>query len=144
MISERRFLATSLVHKHGALLILILCMRPSTRFNHHLRIFAPSDSLTIASRLRSVAIQAFACIIGIDVELLGDITDSSAALCQILSTAAFGGLNLPDPVFLAQPVALADLADALPPLRDDPVVASAVGSQLDLQGGSCGTQTRDL
>ena len=118
----KRFLSIPLVQKHGALIILILCMRPSTRFNHHLRIFAPSDSLTIAARLRAVAVQALATILQMDVRLFGDLTDPSAALCQMLSSAKVGGLSLPDPVVLAAPVALADLADTLPPLRSDPIV----------------------
>ena len=96
--------------------------RPPVLTRYHLRIFAPSDSLTVAARLRAVAVRAVAAIAGVDPATFGDPTDPSLTFIQLLSPVSFGGLGLPDPAFLAEPVALADLADALPHLLADTTV----------------------
>ena len=131
------FFAIPAIKKHGALIINILCMRPSTRFNHHLRIFSYSDSLSVAPRLRATAIRAAAAIIGVNPALLGDFKDPSATLHQLLSPATCGGLLIPDPIFLARPCSLADLSDCLPSLLADDVIGPLIADYASWRNSAC-------
>ena len=105
---------------HGGTLILLLCLRPCVRFNHHLRCVPPSLSSRIAHRLRDASVRALARILSIDAALILDAPAASATLLQTLTPAPCGGLGLVDPLTVGPPAFLSSLADSLPTLLTDP------------------------
>ena len=107
------FLSIPDVRRHAATLILLLCLRPSSLFNHHLRGTPPSFSLATAYRLRRNIVTAFAQATAIPADSLLASPPGTATTLQLLLAVSAGGIGLADLVSLAAPAFLASFADTL-------------------------------
>ena len=117
------------VHAHGALLIIILCLRPQTTFNHHFRLSPPSITTAVtddpqhpaslATQSNTAAVRAIAAVLRLRAsQLLQD--DANLTAFQALLPATAGGIPLPDATVLAPAAFAASFIDSLPTLRMDP------------------------
>ena len=111
------------VRRHAAALILLLCLRPNSLFNHHLRGTPPSFTLATAHRLRHAIITAFAKATAIAASSFLTPSAGDATTLQLLTAVSAGGVGLSGPVTLAAPAFLASFADSLPALSTDPFLA---------------------
>ena len=130
------------IKRHASLTILALCLRPSTRFNHHLRIAPPSLTTTaddpfstaLADRSRTSFIRALATVFAVDPSAF---TANPTTFDQLFSPASRGGLGIPDPTILAETAYLASVADSLPALASDPLLAHVLADTASWHSHPC-------
>ena len=101
------------------LLAFTMCSRPSTRFNHHLRVILPTVAAQMATDMRDFTVKVIASVAGVDPSAFGSYDDARASLFQLLLPGSLGGCALPDPVAMPEPCFLASFAAALANLRTD-------------------------
>jgi len=129
------FTSIPAVHAHGAVLIITLCLRPQTNFNHHLRLTPPSitatphpstpNEPTFTDAAHTAAATAIATILRINpTKLLSDGHLLTAFQLRLPTTT--GGISLPDPTTLAFAAFAASLIDSLPALSLNPLLRPLV------------------
>ena len=128
--------------RHGGTLMLLICLKPCVKFNHHLRVIPPSLSAEVAAPLRDACISALASILAVDPALLLRPPPSTRTLEQILTPALGGGLGVVDPATVGPAAFLASLADTIPALLTDPHLAQLL-TRTDLWADSHSRSLRD-
>ena len=115
-----RLTAIPALSAHGALLILLVSLKPTARFNHHYRLIPPSLTRHTTKRLKDAMLAAVARVLRIALTHITDAPPAQATLFQAFLPALIGGLGIPDPTSLAHTAFLASMADTLPALLADP------------------------
>ena len=120
-------------------LVLTLSARPSAVFALPLRAHpptlitsaplpppSPEAPRPFADTLRRLFLRALATALRIPPDTFIEADPATATLLQSLLPAALGGINIPDPAALATPSFLASIADTLPILSSDHILAPAL------------------
>jgi len=143
------FISIPGIHAHGAILIITLCLRPQTTFNHHFRLTPPSittqpstdapSPTPLSTESNTTAVRAVASVLRLDPDILLTNTPTLTAFQLLQPASSGGGISLPDATTVAPSAFTSSFIDSLPALTLDPLLQPLLADPTSWATSPCPT-----